>query len=95
MDERPFADPEAERFALAIFRLDLSAEEFAARFGHQFALFNFARYRYQTPGMTHWVDQLSDFFFAPDLPARLRAVREKYLTSDEIARVEAHERDPF
>jgi hypothetical protein len=95
MAERPLASPEYEKDALTRFRLDLSPEEFAARFGHQFAMFNFDRYTYRTVGMTEWVDQLSAFFFADDLAGRLRAAREKYLTEDEIARVEAFERDPF
>jgi hypothetical protein len=95
MDPRPVADPEYERMALSLFRLDLSAEEFAARFAHEFAMFNFDRFQYRTPGMTEWVDRLAAFFFAPDLPTRLRAVREKYLAPEEIARVEAHEREPL
>jgi hypothetical protein len=95
MDERPLASPDHERQALSLFRLDLSAEEFAARFGHQFTTFNFDRYTYRTSGMTEWADALSQFFFADDLPRRLRAAREKYLTPSEIAVVEAFERDPF
>ena len=95
MDERPLATPEYEQHALTLSRLDLSAEEFAARFGHQFAIFNFDSYTYRTAGMTGWVDRLSAFFFADDLAGRLRAAREKYLTRDELARVEAFERDPF
>jgi hypothetical protein len=95
MIERPIATPEYEKDALTRFRLDLSPEEFAARFGHQFAMFNFDRYTYRTVGMTEWVDQLSAFFFADDLAGRLRVGREKYLTEDEIARVAAFERDPF
>lgn len=94
-DDRPLASPEYEQDALSRFRLDLSAEEFAARFGHHYALFQFDKYRYRTPGMTEWVDQLSAFFFAPDLQARLRAAREKYLSEEELAKVEAFERDPF
>jgi hypothetical protein len=93
MDTRPLADPEYERWALSKFRLELSNEEFAARFAHEFVLFNFDRFRYATPGMTEWVDVLSAFFFADDLPHRLRAAREKFLTSEEIARVEEYERD--
>ncbi len=95
MDERPLATPQYEQDALSRFRLNLSPEEFAARFAHRFALFNFQKYRYRTPGMTEWVDRLSAFFFAEGLPARLRAAREKYLTDEEIAKVEAFERDPF
>lgn len=94
-DERPLADSEYEKFALSIFRLELSAEEFAAREGHNFALFNFDNYRYRTPGMTQWVDNLAAYFFAPDLPGRLRAAREKYLSPTEIAEIEAFEQDPF
>jgi hypothetical protein len=95
MDTRPLADPEYERWALSLFRLELSAEEFAARFGHEFVLFNFDKVQYHTPGMTEWVDALSAFFFADDLPGRLRAAREKFLTPEEIARVEEYERDPL
>jgi hypothetical protein len=95
MDERPLATPEYEQHALTLFRLDLSAEEFAARFGHQFAMFNYDRYTYRAAGMTAWVDQLSAFFFADNLVGRLRAAREKYLSETEITRVEAFERDPF
>jgi hypothetical protein len=95
MDSRRVANPEYERWALSLFRLDLSAEEFAARFAHEFVLFNFDNFQYATPRMTEWVDALAAFFFAPDLPTRLRAAREKYLTPEEIARVEAHEREPL
>jgi hypothetical protein len=84
MDTRPVADPEYERWALSKFRLELSAEEFAARFAHAFVLFNFDKFRYTTPGMTEWVDALSAYFFADDLPRRLRAAREKYLTPEEM-----------
>lgn len=95
MSSRPLATPEYEKRALSRFRLDLSAEEFAARFGHQFALFNFHRYTYRTIGMTEWVDNLSAFLLADNLTGRLRGAREKYLTEAELAQVEAFERDPF
>jgi hypothetical protein len=95
MDERRLVTPEIERETLTHFRLDVSPEEFAARFGHEFATFNFHKYRYPTPGVTEWIDQLAAFFLEPGLPARLRAAREKYLTPEEIAWVEKFERDPF
>jgi hypothetical protein len=95
VDERPFASPEYELHALSRFRLELSTEEFAARFAHEFALFNYDRFRYRTLGMTGWVDSLATFFLSDGLPARLRSAREKYLTPEEIAEVEAYERDPF
>jgi hypothetical protein len=94
-DIRPIATPEREKYARSLFRLDLSVEEYAARYAHKFALFNFQKCRYETPGMTAWVDQLAAFFSAPDLPRRLRAVRERFLSAEEIEEVEAYERDPF
>jgi hypothetical protein len=94
-DERPLAAPNYESFALSMFDLEMSAEEYAARRAHEFATFGFGNYRYTTPGLTEWVDRLGAFFFAKDLPGRLRAAREKHLTSSEIAEVEAFERDPF
>jgi hypothetical protein len=75
--------------------LKLSPEEFAARYGHEFATFNFHERNYKRPGMNEWVRELAEFFLAPDLPNRLRRAREKYLTAEEIQQVEAHERDPF
>ena len=94
-DMRPLADPEYEKFALSMFRLELSTEEFAARHGHEFAMFNFDAYCYATPGMTAGVDQLAAFLFAPDLQTRLRSARVRFLSAKEIEDVEAFERDPF
>ena len=94
-DDRPLASEAHEEFARRLFRLDLSPEEYAARYGHQFAMFSFDEYQYRTPGMTEWVQQLGEIFFAQDLPARLRQLREKYLSAEEIEEVEAYEQDPF
>ena len=85
-----------EESDLRLFRnLEFSPEEFAARFGHEFAMFNFDQYRYQRPGMIEWVQELAKVFFAPGLPERLRQLRERYLTAQEIQRVEEYERDPL
>ena len=95
-DERRLATPEYEAFAIEVFHgLTLPPEEFAARHGHEFAMFSFDEYRYRRPGMDEWVAGLAGIFFAPGLGPRLRSLRERYLTPEEIARVEAHERDPF
>jgi hypothetical protein len=79
----------------SLFRLELSPEEFAARYAHDFAMFSFHEYRYRRPGMTEWVQEPAKIFFDQDLPMRLRQLREKYLTPEEIERVEAIERGPF
>jgi hypothetical protein len=76
-------------------RLELSPEEFAARHGHEFAMFNFHNHNYQRSGMNEWVQQLAHIFLAPGLPERLRQLREQYLTEEEIRQVEEYERDPF
>ena len=100
IDDRPqlrrLTREESEEADFKLFReLKLSPEEFAARYGHEFAMFSFHERDYQRPGMNEWVRELAAFFFAPNLPERLRRVREKYLTADEIRHAEEHERDPF
>ena len=96
LDELRPVLPEEEEIDFRRFRnLEFSPEEFAARFGHEFAMFPFHQYRYQRPGMIQWVQELSMIFFAPHLPERLRQLRERYLTPEEIQQVEEYERDPF
>jgi hypothetical protein len=92
-DHLPLADIDREQGALELFRLEMLPDEFAARFGHQFAPFAFDYYRYRHPGLTEWVQQLGDIFFGRNGAPTLRYVRERYLTPDEIAVAEEHERD--
>jgi hypothetical protein len=95
-DELRLVSPEQEETDLRLFRnLELSPEEFAARYGHEFAMFNFDKYRYRRSGMTEWVQQLAKVFLAPGLPERLRRLRDRYLTSEEIQRAEEYERGPL
>jgi len=95
-DELRPVHPDEEEEDFRRFRnLEFSPEEFAARFGHEFAMFNFDRNRYRRPGMTEWVQELAKVFFAPGLPKHLRQLRERYLDVEEIQRVEEYERDPF
>ena len=42
----PFKGNVARQIPHGLFRLDLSTEEYAARFGHQFVQFSFDKYRY-------------------------------------------------
>jgi hypothetical protein len=88
--------PQQEESDLRLFHnLEYSPEEFAARCGHEFAMFPFDQYDYQRPGMTAWVKQFATIFFAPGLTGRLRQLREQYLTPEEIERAEKHEREPL
>jgi hypothetical protein len=92
---RPVHPQQEEDDIRRFHNLELPPEEFAARHGHEFAMFSFHQYRYCRAGMTEWVQQLAEVFFAPGLPERLRRLRERYLTPEEIERVEEYERDPF
>ena len=91
----PLADPERERHALSLFRLELAPEEYAARYGHEFVLFPFDNYRYAHPGLTEWVQRLGDVFFGRNGAPTLRQVRERFLSAKEIAVVERYEREPL
>jgi hypothetical protein len=75
--------------------LELSPEEFAARYGHEFVMFNYHKRHYDRPGMNEWVQKLAQVFLAPGLPERLRRLREKYMTEEEIRQAEEYERDPL
>jgi len=69
--------PEQEEADLRLFRnLEFSPEEFAARYGHEFAMFPFHQYRYRRPGMIEWVQKLAKVFFAPGLPMRVEMWEE-------------------
>jgi hypothetical protein len=96
IDELRLVSADQEEADLRLFRnLELPPEEFAARYGHEFAMFNFDKYRYRRPGMNEWVQALAEVFLAPGLAERLRRLRERYLTPEEIQRAEEYERDPF
>ncbi len=62
-DHLPLADAGREAHALELFHLEMTPEEYAARFGHEFALFSFDEFRYSRPGLAEWVQRLGDIFF--------------------------------
>jgi hypothetical protein len=95
LEDLPLADPGREAHALQLFRLDMTPDEYAARFGHEFVLFPFDRFRYSRPGLTEWVQRLGDIFFNRNGAPTLRQVREKFLSPEEIEAVERYERDPL
>jgi hypothetical protein len=55
LDDLPLADAGRETHAIEIFRLDLTPEEYAARFGHQWAWFSLDDLRYSRTGLTEWL----------------------------------------
>lgn len=94
-DQLPLADAGREAHALELFRLDMSPDEYAARFGHEFAMFSFDDHRYSRPALTLWIQRLADIFFKRHGAPSLRELREKFLTPSEIEAAEQHEKDPF
>lgn len=94
-EELPLANPEREAHALELFRLDMTPDEYAARFGHQFAMFSFDDFRYSRPGLTEWVQRVGDIFFRRHGAPTLRELRERFLTPAEIEAAERYEKDPF
>ena len=94
-DHLPLADAGREAHALELFHLEMTPEEYAARFGHEFALFSFDEFRYSRPGLTEWVQRLGDIFFKREGAPTLRELRDKFLSPSEIEAAERYERDPF
>jgi len=94
-DALPLADAGREAHALELFRLDMSPDEYAARFGHEFAMFSFDDYRYAHPELTLWIQRLGDIFFKRHGAPSLKELRGKFLTPAEIEAAERHEKDPF
>ena len=94
-EDLPLADPARERHALSLFRLDMTPEEYAARFAHEWVCFSFDERRYSAPGLTAWIQRLGDIFFGRNGAPSLRELRERFLTPTEIAAAEAREREPL
>jgi hypothetical protein len=94
-DHLPLADPGREKHALELFCLEMSPDEYAARFSHEFLCFSFDEYRYSRPDLTAWVQRLGDIFFKRNDAPTLRQVRERYLTPEEMAVAEAREQEPL
>lgn len=95
MEELPIASAETERYALDRVGPEwrtISPEEWVARNVHHFPLWGWADYRFPTPEFDAWIHEAGRI--ATDVAGR-RALRERYLTTAEIAEAEAYEADPF
>jgi hypothetical protein len=67
-------------------------DEWVARNIHNFALWGLGDYRYPTAEFDAWVRAVEPFVY--DIAGR-RALRERFLTAEEIAEAESYEADPF
>ena len=63
---------------------EISAEEYAAREGHNWLCFSFGEYIYPDAEFNEWIHTLDDIFFTK---GRLDELREHYLTEEEIRRI--------
>jgi len=87
IDEYPPAPEDRISEAEKIFPYkEISAEEYAAREGHNWGCFSFGEYIYSNSELNEWIHTLDDVFFTP---GKLKEIRKKYLTSDEIVEIEA------
>ena len=69
---------------------EMSAEEYAAREGHGWACFSYDQFIYQNNELNEWIHTLGDIFATP---GRMKEIRQKYLTPEEIKKAEEYEND--
>jgi hypothetical protein len=55
MQELPLAPPEYEQWLKELFPLEMTPEEYAARFGHLWGCFGGTEYRYRDARLYEWV----------------------------------------
>lgn len=61
------APPNCEYLAKKMFPLDMSPEEYAARYSADWFCFSFNRYRYRDPELCRWIQRLGEIFSSPKL----------------------------
>jgi hypothetical protein len=70
--------------------LHRSPEEYAARNGHNWALFSLHRYRYHDPILGAWIRRLGDILSDSE---ELELCRKRFLNPEEYALVKQRERE--
>jgi hypothetical protein len=66
----------------------ISAEKYAVTEGHSWSCFSFGEYIYPDKELNEWIHTLDDIFHTR---GRLKELRLKYLTTDEIEEIEKYE----
>lgn len=89
---RPWAPPDREESAKQVFAewQAMSPQEWAARFSHGVLCSSFDDYRYRDEALGRWIAELHQIWRTP---GALRACRERFLSPDEIKRVEDEENE--
>ena len=70
----------------------MSAEEYAAREAHCWLSFGYDEYIYRDKELNEWLHTLGDILFGD---GKVNEARKKYLTEEEIKRIEEIENEPF
>ena len=87
-NERPPASGDYEQEAFRLFPLEMSPEEYAARYGHGWMCFSFDEYRYADSRLDTWIQRLGDIFFGRNGAPSVADLRRRLLTDLERAAIE-------
>ena len=91
IEEYPPALPTREQEAKELFPYkEMPPEAYAAKYAHKWGCFSFGEHIYIDDELNKWIHTLDDIFFTP---GRITEIREKYLTKEEIATIEANEKE--
>jgi hypothetical protein len=80
-NQLPLAPFDCEQIAKKMFPMDMSPEEYAARYCDDWYCFSFNRYYYRDPELDMWIQRLGQIFSTPALLAKCQ---EEMLCSQEI-----------
>jgi hypothetical protein len=89
----PMADPGREADARRLFPMDVTPEEYAARYGHDWHCFSMDDYRYADARLEAWIHRLGDILFEREGAPRIDDLRRQYLTDEERRAIEARARE--
>ena len=91
LDEYEPASPDRVNDALETFPFsEMSAEEYAARESQKWICFGFDDFIYENPAFNEWIHTLGDILFTP---GRVKEARKKYLSEEEIEKIESAENE--
>jgi hypothetical protein len=86
-DDRPIADPMRVEMAREMFPvLEVSPEQYVARWSHTIMCSSFDQYQYPDPALGAWIDDMHRLLSNPD---EVERCRQAHLTPDEYAAVQA------
>jgi hypothetical protein len=87
---KPLADKVLEERAKSLFDISKEPEEWAARFAHTLGCSSFDSYTYRDKKLEKWIYTLHKIL-SLNSKIKLEELRVKYLTEDEIKRIEKQE----